>query len=174
MLSHYERMHDIQDTFLIANHHLAAELEKLDDRVATLKPADGGWNAAQIAWHAALCNEQLARVLAGEDPESIVPMPDGFQEAPEPIHVPDWIETFPVLAAPDEASRMEAARRLRSSERAVLSAFRSVSLNRGQHDCVRMPFGTLSLYELGACIGAQVDRSTSQLERTLAAVGGGA
>jgi len=168
--SHYERMHDIQGAFVIANHRLAALMENLDDRQATLKPIDGAWTAAQIAWHVALSNELLARVLAGEDPASIVPMPDGFQESSTLGDLPDFVETYPSLAPPDDASRTEAATRLRSSERAVLTALRTVNLHRSQHECVRTPFGTLSLYELGACIGAHVDRSTSQIERTIAAI----
>jgi len=167
MVSHYERMHAIQAAFLIANHHLAAGVGKLDDARAAQKPADGGWSAAQIAWHVALANERLARILAGEDAGSIVPIPEGFQETSGNI-VPRWVEVFPTLAPPDQATRTEAVARLRSSERAVLDALRTVTMDRSSHECVRMPFGTCSLYELGDCIAAHVERSSDQLDRTIA------
>ena len=61
-------------------------------------------------------------------------------------------------------------RRLRASEDTFAKALQAMTPERCGTQCVQLPFGVLSLYEIGEFAAAHVVRHTGQVQRTLAAV----
>ena len=167
MASHDERLRAIRAAFAQANAVLASKVEQLDDHKATLAPREA-WSAAQIGWHVALTTELLSGALSGANEAMLVPRPDGFQEVLATLELPAKIKTFPPLEPPAGATRAEAIGRLRSSENTFADALGRVTQDRCGAQCVQLPFGLFSLYEVGEFTAAHVVRHTGQLERTVA------
>lgn len=169
MANHDERLRSIRSAFANANQTLASQVEQLDDRTATLSPPDA-WNASQIAWHVAMTTEFLAGALSGANASMLVPKPEGFQEVLSTLQLPAKVKTFPMLEPPAGAIRVESVRRLRASAETFAKALQTVTPERCGTQCVQLPFGVLSLYELGEFAAAHVARHTGQVQRTVAAV----
>jgi len=158
------------DAFRRAMDTFIASIERLGDEAAVQAPADGGWNAAQIAWHVAVTNELLAGVFEGTVPMA-QPVPDGFEPDPDIFSkVPAKVQTFPQLEPPASASRVEALAKLRASIAPVVNAFETFSEERAKGYFVQFPMGPLTMYQFADFTVGHVTRHQGQLERAVAAV----
>jgi len=168
MPEHDERMSAIRGAFASANDEMIAAIGALDAEAAAKAP-EGAWNVAQIGWHVGTTTEFLAGAMSGAIAAVMVARPDGFEESLASLELPAKIQTFPQLEPPAEVSRETAIEKLRASAAAFAGAADTVSAERCGSECVQLPFGTLSLYEIGEFAAAHIHRHLGQVERTLAA-----
>src|SRR5437762_10681934 len=105
MASHDERIRGAVSAFEESTARLIAILEGVNDEVATRAPKDGGWTAAQVAWHVGTTNEFLSGAVSGTVPMA-KPAPAGFVENPLVFsNVPPKLTTFPSLEPPASVTR---------------------------------------------------------------------
>lgn len=167
MSEHQERMQRIRQNFATANAELIGAIERLDD--ATAGHAEpGAWNPAQIGWHVATTTEFLSGGMAGTIAQVMVPRPEDFHEQLAEIKLPEKIKTFPMLEPPADAARDTAVAKLRASEAVFAKACDAVSEDRCAAQCVQLPFGVFSLYEIGEFTTAHIHRHMGQVQRTVA------
>jgi hypothetical protein len=98
------------------------------------------------------------------------PKPEGFQETLATMTSTEKEKTYPFLEPPEDITRAEALRRLIASGDRFVAALGMLSEDRGAKQCAQLPFGTVSLYELGEFAAAHVARHADQLKRTVAAL----
>jgi hypothetical protein len=94
------------------------------------------------------------------------PAPAGFKESFRASAMPAKVKTFPSLEPPAVVSSEVALERLRAAGQQLARAIASLTTERGAGQCVTLPFGTLSLFELADFSAAHVVRHTAQVERT--------
>ena len=160
-----DRLTTILARFQSAQNAIVGKLRELPPESAEHRPAAEAWSAAQIGFHVATTNEWIAGVLNGSTPMA-QPVPAGFAESFNPKALPARIKTFPTLEPPAVVSAEVALERLRASGHNLSKAIASLSTERGAGQCVTLPFGTLSLFELADFTTAHVLRHISQIERT--------
>jgi hypothetical protein len=160
-----DRAATILARFQSAHNALVGKLRELPPESAERRPALEAWSAAQIAFHVATTNEWIAGVLDGTTPMA-KPAPEGFAESFDPKSMPARIKTFPSLEPPSVVSAEVALDRLRASGQHLSKAIASLNADRGRSNCVTLPFGTLSLFELADFTAAHVVRHITQIERT--------
>jgi hypothetical protein len=129
-------------------------------------PEGDGWSAAQIGWHVAMTNDFIAAVLTGEKPVA-QPTPADFRETFDATRIPAKLKTSPSLEPPPVIGIDAAIERLRTSGHHMSKAIASLTIERGLHYCVSMPFGTLSLFELADFSAAHVTRHAAQVQKTV-------
>jgi len=168
MPEHDERMSAIRRAFASANDEMIAAIEALDADAAAKAP-EGAWNVAQIGWHVGTTTEFLAGAMSGAIAAVVVPRPEGFEEKLASLELPQKIQTFPQLEPPAGVSPEAAIAKLRASSAAFAGAADTVSAERCGAECVQLPFGVLSLYEIGEFTTAHIHRHLGQVRRTLAA-----
>jgi hypothetical protein len=169
-MSHQERISAQQAGFTAAVSDLERAVEQLDEAVATRTPDEGGWSAAQIAWHVGETNELLAAVLSGDAPMA-TPAPEGFTENPAVFSgVPAKVQTFPQLMPPDGVTRADGLAKLRGSVPPYLGVLQGLAPERAAGFCVDFPFGKLSLYQIADFAAAHVTRHLQQVQRASAGV----
>jgi len=167
MSEHEDRLRAIRNAFTAANGELIGAIESLDDATVATAP-EGAWNAAQIGWHVATTNEFLAGAMAGAIADLVVPRSDDFSEQLAGMEFPQKIKTFPQLEPPADTTRETAISQLKASESAFAGALDRVTESRCAEECVRLPFGVFSLYEIGEFTAVHVRRHLGQLRRTVA------
>jgi DinB family protein len=167
---HADRIRTAADTFKTAYDAFVAALEAMDDESARRPAANGGWSAAQIAWHVAESNRLTAATLSGALPGAR--RADGFIEDPVVLsRIPPKVETpIPALNPPADVSRDDALTKLRWSAAPTLKAIETLTPDRAANFTVKMPFGVLNLYQLAELVGAHVGRHKEQLDRCLQTV----
>lgn len=164
MSNHPERVRSIINAFTDSQDQLLAELDARSDQHITRAPAAGGWSATQIGWHVGQTNEWIAAVLSGALPAA-QPAPDGFREqAWGSMKIPEKIQTFPQLEPPAAVSRAEANAKIRNAMDQLVAALHSLSEEKARH-VVNLPFGTLSLYQIGEFAAGHTERHIGQLKR---------
>jgi hypothetical protein len=164
-----DRAASILARFTAAHHSLSSELRDVSAEAAEHEPSGGGWTPAQIGCHVAMTNEWVAGVLTGAMPGAHA-APAGFTESFNPTALPAKVKTFPTLEPPPVVSLEAALERLRTSGQQLSKAIASLTPERGAGQCVTLPFGTLSLFELADFSTGHVLRHVAQLERTVASV----
>jgi hypothetical protein len=162
-----DRAATILARFQSAHNSLVGKLRELPPESAEQRPAAETWSPAQIGFHVATTNEWIAGVLDGSTPMA-KPAPAGFCESFNPKTLPSKIKTSPSLEPPPVVSAEVALERLRASGHRVSKAIASLSAERGGANCVTLPFGTLSLFELADFTAAHVLRHVHQIERIAA------
>ncbi len=162
-----DRAATILARFHTAQNSLVGRLRELPPESAEQRPAPEAWSAAQIAFHVATTNEWIAGVLDGSTPMA-QPAPPGFAESFNPKALPAKVKTFPTLEPPAIVSAEVALEKLRASGHRLSKAIAALTLERGGGQCVTLPFGTLSLFELADFTAAHVLRHVHQIERTAA------
>lgn len=133
--------------------------------------ADGGWSAAQVAWHVAAVNESFASLIDGRRPVA-QPPPDGFVER-------TWEEIGQSLASKLQAparvqpagavTRDEAAAKLSASGEALVAALRALEPDRGALVIDAPIVGRVTLYQVGEWAVLHVIRHNKQMKDVLAA-----
>jgi hypothetical protein len=146
----------------------SAKLRNLPPGVAGDRPDARSWSPAQIGCHVAMTNEWIARVLTGAIPAAERVSGD-FVESFDAAALPPTEETFPDLVPPYPVSRDAALERLRASSQYVAKAIAALASEQGTRTCVRLSFGTLSLYELADFAATHMTRHLAQVDRTIAA-----
>lgn len=146
----------------------AAKLRSLPPGIAEDRQDRDSWTPAQIGCHVAMTNEWIAGVLTGTTPAA-EPRPAGFTEHFNASELPATEETFPKLVPPFPVSRDAALERLRISSQHAMKAIAALTTDRGAGQCVRLEFGTLSLFELADFAATHMTRHVAQVDRTIAA-----
>jgi hypothetical protein len=160
-----DRAATILARFQTAHNALVGKLRELPPESAEKRPAAERWSAAQVGFHVATTNEWIAGVLDGSTPMA-KPAPAGFAESFNARSLPAQVKTLPALEPPAIVSAEVALERLRASGHHLSKAIASLSAERGTGNCVTLPFGTLSLFELADFTAAHVLRHISQIDRT--------
>jgi hypothetical protein len=159
-----DRAATILARFQNAHNAFVGKLRELPPESAERRPAAEEWSAAQVGFHVATTNEWIAGVLDGSTPMA-QPAPEGFAETFNPKSIPAKVKTFPSLEPPAVVSAEVALERLRASGHHLSKAIASLSAERGAGNCVTLPFGTLSLFELADFTTAHVLRHINQIGR---------
>jgi hypothetical protein len=153
--------------FNAAHSSLVGKLRELPAETAEYRPADEAWSPAQIGYHVAVTNDWIAGVLDGSTPGA-QPAPPGFTETFNAKTLPARLKTFASLEPPSVVSAEVALEKLRAAGHRLSRAIASLTAERGSGQCVTLPFGTLSLFELAQFTTAHVVRHVGQVERTTA------
>jgi hypothetical protein len=161
-----DRAATILARFNSAHNDLMWKLRDCAFDAAEQFPGDEGWSAAQIGCHVAMVNEQMAAVLLGEK-ELAQPVAADFTESFDPRVLPPKLKTSTSLEPPEVIGIDSALARLRASGHHMSKAIASLTEERGSRYCVKMPFGTLSLFELADFTAAHVSRHVSQVQRAV-------
>lgn len=137
--------------------------------VAERVPDDGGWSAAQIAWHVAAVNKSFASIIDGSFPVA-KPAPDDFIERV-------WEEIgagVPVKAdAPSRVkplgpvTQQEALERLSATAEQLRAALRGLDADRARLTIEAPYVGRLSLYQVGEWATVHAIRHNKQMKRVL-------
>ena len=167
---HADRIRTAADTFKRAYEALVTALEAMDDESAFRPAPNGGWSAAQVAWHVAESNRLTAATLSGALPGAR--RADGFVEDPAVLsRIPARAETpIPALNPPAGVTREDALTKLRWSAAPTMKAIETLTPDRGANYTVKLPFGVLNLYQFAEFAGAHVGRHKKQLDRCLETV----
>jgi hypothetical protein len=165
--SHAVRVAHLAGAFDEAVGRLIARVERAGAR-ASAAPAEGGWTAAQIAWHVAAVNESFAAIMA--DGRGVVPAAPGFVER-------DWRDIVAGMPARREAPRsmrppdvvdpQEALRRLRDSAGSLRAAIVGVTPDRGAMCLHSGIVGTISVYQVAEWATAHAIGHNRQAKRAL-------
>jgi hypothetical protein len=164
---HGERVAGLGAAFDEAIGRFITRLERAG-AAAAAAPPDGGWSAAQVAWHVALVNESFARLIASG--RGAVPAAEGFVE-------PDWrdiVEGMPSrlnapsrVTPPDIVDSGEALARLRASAEHMRAAIVALTPERGVM-CIHSDIvGTISIYQVAEWATAHAIRHNRQAKRAL-------
>jgi hypothetical protein len=162
-----DRAATILARFHAAHNALVGKLREMAPESAEHRPSADAWSAAQIGFHVATTNAWIAGVLDGSTPMA-QPVPAGFSESFNPKAIPSRLKTFASLEPPGVVSAEVALERLRASGHHLSKAIASLTAERGKGECVTLPFGTLSLFELADFATAHAIRHVGQVERTVA------
>ena len=132
--------------------------------------ADGGWSAAQIAWHVAAVNEAFAGLIDGSRPLA-QPAPPDFVER-------TWTEIgasianrmqAPARMQPQGAvSHADAMAKLEASRATLIAAVRGLQPDRGVMMIESPLVGRVTLYQIGEWATHHVIRHNKQMKETLA------
>jgi len=66
LAAHRARIGHIRESFAEANERFVTRLRAADDEAVQRVPEQGGWSAAQIAWHVASVTRRFAGLMSGE------------------------------------------------------------------------------------------------------------
>lgn len=166
-MNHDERVTQIAGRFDEAMSRLVARIERAGD-AAVRQPPDGGWSAAQIAWHVATVNNVFADLMSGGA---------GAFAAPPEFTETDWKELAgqmqsrlqaPAYARPPaDVDPRDALERLRRSGARLSAAIAALTPERGVM-CIRSGFvGTISIYQVGEWATGHAIRHNRQAKRVL-------
>ena len=162
-----DRAASILARYTAAHNTLIARLREIPAGAAEHQPDPDSWSPAQVGCHVALTDEWIAGVLSGAVPMAEA-APAGFNESFNPSGMPDRVKTFPTLEPPNPVSRDMALERLHTSGQHLTKAIASLTNERGSGYVVKLPFGTLSLYEIADFAAGHVSRHVAQVERAVA------
>ena len=163
-----DRATSILARFTATHAAFSSRLRNLPPGLAEDRPDAQSWTPAQIGCHVAMANEWIARVLTGATPAA-ERAPGDFLERFDAASLPPTEETFPDLVPPYPVSRDAALERLRASSQFAAKAIAALTSDQGTRSCVRLGFGTLSLYELADFAATHMTRHVAQVERSVAA-----
>ena len=165
---HETRIQSAVNMFEEANARMVALLESLSDEAARHTPGEGRWTPAQVGYHVAVTNELFAGILTGAVPMART-APAGFSENTDVFStIPAQIKTLPPLEPPAAAARAEAIERLRAAEQALVTAMKTLPVDRAATQVMDLPFGTITMYQAAEFTGAHVSRHLAQIHRTVA------
>lgn len=131
--------------------------------------ADGGWSAAQIAWHVAFVNHAFASLLDGSRPGAQAPAPDFVERTWQEIAggLDKKIEASARSSPQGPVARDEVAAKLAASGEAFLAALRSLDAERARMTIESPIVGRVSLYQVGEWAVAHVIRHNKQMKQVL-------
>jgi hypothetical protein len=169
-MSHEDRINELCAAFTESMTRFLARLEGSSSEALMLKPAEGGWSAAEIAWHVGAINNAFAGLIDGSVPNAR-PAPEGFVETPWTEiagRVPVKLEA-PAKFHPPADLTVEAAMDIaRQSRNTMLEALAGLTVERATGYTVKSSVGTpVNLYQVGNWAAAHVARHNAQVKRLL-------
>ena len=123
-MTHAARIIDLSASFTGAMARFVARIEGASPEALEKVPADGGWTAAQIAWHVAATNEAFAGLIDGSIPHAR-PATETFRETPWSAiaeKVPAKLDAPQQFHPPATVGAREVLERLRASQGKVTTA----------------------------------------------------
>lgn len=168
-MTHAARIIDLSASFTGAMARFVARIEGASPTALEKTPAEGGWSAAQIAWHVAATNEAFAGLIDGSIPHARPPAPD-FHETPWSAiaeKVPVKLDAPQQFQPPATVGAREVIERLRASQGKVTTALAGLPEARAGYT-VKSTVGTpITLYQVGIWAAAHVARHNAQAKRVL-------
>ena len=168
-MTHDARIAFIVTSFEEAMSRFASRLSGASSSDAERPRADGGWSAAQIAWHVAAVNEAFAGLIDGSRPMA-QPAPDGFVER-------SWQEIGqslePSLQAPArmqpqaDVTQADAIAKLEASRQTMVAALRGLPEDRGRMVIDSPLVGRVTLCQVGEWAVHHVIRHNKQMKGVL-------
>ena len=169
MTDHDARIGAIVSAFEEAMARFRARLESASAADAERPREDGGWSAAQIAWHVAAVNRSFAAILDGSFPIAKAASPDFAERTWEEIAtgVPDKAQAPPRMQPPGPVTRDEALSLLAVSREKLIVAARGLDPERALLTIDGPLVGCISLYQVGEWAQVHVIRHNKQMKRLL-------
>ena len=168
-MTHESRVNAIVSAFEEAMARFSSRLTGAAAADAERPRADGGWSAAQIAWHVAVVNHSFASVIDGSRPVAQAPAADFIERTWDEIggSLEKRIEA-PARARPEGlVARDDAAAKLAASGELLLAALRSLDAERARMTIDSPIVGRVSLYQVGEWAVAHVVRHNKQMKQVL-------
>lgn len=170
LAAHLARVRHLRESFAEANERFVTRLRGATDEAAARVPPEGGWSAAQIAWHVATITNRFAALIAGDAPGPAA-LPDGFVERgwDEVLRqIPEKIQAPASATPPPAVSRDEAISLLEQSGMRMGRALDRLTPERGNGFGITHAItGTISVYQIGDWATAHVIRHNRQAKRVL-------
>ena len=126
------------------------------------KPATGGWSPAGHAWHLALTNDVFSGALVGDGPITPVAGTSDFTDAQWSFAAPPRVAAPGLLLPPADATRADAAARLRTSATRLRPLIESLDASRGALT-VQLPWNRVSVYQMTEWATGHTLRHLSQV-----------
>ena len=168
-MQHNARITDLTAAFNGSMARFLTRLEAASTEQLTRMSDDGGWSAAQVAWHVSASNDAFAGLIDGSIPNA-KPAPEGFTETPWSAiaeKVPQKLEAPARFHPPAEVGKADVMDKLRASQQRVVDALAGLDDVRARLT-VKSTIGTpISLYQVGIWAAAHVARHNSQVKRLL-------
>jgi len=168
-MTHSDRIAAIVSSFEEAMARFTARLESASAADAERPRDDGGWSAAQIAWHVAAVNRSFAAILDGSFPVAKPAAADFVERAWEEIGagVPEKAQAPSRMQPAGAVTRDEALALLAASGEKLIAAVRVLEPTRALLTVDAPLVGCVSLYQVGEWATQHVIRHNRQMKRLL-------
>jgi DinB superfamily len=167
MTNHAERVARIGAGFDEAMARLVARIERAGNAAAA-EPPDGGWSAAQIAWHVAAVNDAFANLMSGG--RRAFAAPPEFTETDWrqlATQMPSGLQAPAYARPPADVDPRDALARLRASGERLSAAIAALTPERGAMGIQTGSVGTISIYQVGEWATGHAIRHNRQAKRAL-------
>ena len=134
-------------------------------------PLPGGWTPAQHVWHVALVDDVFGAVLNREH-DVLESFPGASDYADAAWHLDAPPKPFPAppfMIAPSTATPADAVSRIVAASDRLAAAARRLDPARAAGECVRLPWGVVSLYQMTEWGAGHTLRHIAQVRREMAA-----
>jgi len=169
-MSHSERIAELSTAFSASMDRFLARIGGASSDALLAKPSEGGWSAAEIAWHVGAINNAFAGLIDGSVP-SARPAPDGFVETPWTeiaMRVPVKLEAPQRFHPPADLTAENALNMIRQSKDTMLKALGGLTEARAVGYTVKSAVGTpVNLYQVGNWASAHVARHNAQAKKLI-------
>ncbi len=168
-MTHTERIAELTATFNASMARFLSRLDGATPEQLTRTPDDGGWSAAQVAWHVGVINDAFAGLIDGSVPNARQ-APEGFTETPWSEiaeKVPEKLVAPERFHPPAIVTSEEGLEKVRSSQQRIVDALAGLDPERAKLT-VRSTIGTpINLYQVGTWAATHVARHNAQVKRLL-------
>lgn len=168
--THDEAIARMRQAYRAAHDRFATRLRSAPADAVERPAPDGGWSAAQIAWHVAAVDASFAGLISGERPGA-QPLPDGAPQKPwsEIVKgIPEKLEAGKRVQPPAFVGRDDALAALAASTAKMDAALAALAAARGSGFAITHPVvGTVTLGQIGDWATAHVIRHNAQAKRVL-------
>lgn len=167
-MTHAERIAELSTAFSDSMARFLKRVEGFSSEALMLKPSEGGWSAAEVAWHVGAINNAFAGLIDGSIPNAR-PTPEGFVETPWTeiaMRVPAKLDAPPRFHPPADLTAENALGLLRQSQAKMLAALAGLTEDRATGFTVKSTVDTpVNLYQVGNWAAAHVARHNAQLKK---------
>lgn len=168
--SHNERITRVRGEYREAHARFVKRLTDVPADAVERAPADGGWSAAQIAWHVAAVDASFAALVSGENPAA-KPLADGTAAKPwSEIRqgIPEKLEAGKRVQPPAVVRRDEVLEALAAAAARLDAALGALDAERASGYAITHPvIGTVALGQFGEWAVAHTIRHNAQTKRVL-------
>ena len=169
-MTHADRIAELTTNFSDSMARFLARIDSASSEALMLKPREGGWSPAEIAWHVGAINNAFAGLIDGSAPGAR-PAPEAFVETPWTeiaMRVPAKLEAPQRFHPPADLTAEQALDMLRHSKDTMLKALAGLTEERATGFTVKSSVGTpVNLYQVGTWAAAHVARHNAQVKRLL-------
>jgi uncharacterized damage-inducible protein DinB len=168
--SHSDQIDRMRQAYREAHARFVKRLSDVPADAVERAPDDGGWSAAQIAWHLAAVDASFAGLISGERPGA-QPLADGVAERPwsEIVKgIPEKLQAGKRVQPPAAVGREEALQALADAAAKMDAALAGLDESRGAGQAITHPIvGTVTLRQIGDWAIAHTIRHNAQAKRVL-------